>query len=83
MGNPFRTYDTSFDSWVVLDSHSAALGAGGLVVWTRFCRPPLPDPLSPALGERFTGPKDPGTGERGQLGCSFYPGRRAQALALG
>jgi hypothetical protein len=45
--------------------------------------PTTPLPLSQALGARLTGLEDVGAGERGQLGCDFYPGRRANALALG
>ena len=44
---------------------------------------PTPLPLSPAPGARFTGSEHGGAGERGQRGCCFYPGRRADALALG
>ena len=39
--------------------------------------------LSPALGAHFAVSRNFDAGERGEPGWNFYPGRRAQALALG
>ena len=44
--------------------------------------PPLPFP-SPRSGSAFHRTENLGAGERGQLECYFYPGRRADTLALG
>ena len=40
-------------------------------------------PPSPALAAHFAVSVDFDAGERGELGWDFYPGRRAEALALG
>ena len=70
--------------WAGLEPISHRLDTEGLGVRSPGSQlTPTPLPLSPAPGARFAGAEHGGAGERGQRAYHYYPGRRANALALG